>query len=119
MHGASGASNLITELSDDDRVQLEGGQPSSSSAQHEVDKLSDDEAFEASLKRCKPAKELSSKEISEQFRRLRCVVSSKCKCSGSTCTIPFREDAGLLDSLLQQRMMLLELPKLEADRMAP
>ena len=109
----------VSELSDDDCVHVEPEQPSSSSAQHEIDALSDDEAFEASLKRCKPAKELNSKEVSEQFRRLRCIAWSKCKCSGGSCTVPFQEDAGLLDRLLQQRMMLLELPKLEADRMAP
>eukprot|EP00435_Cladocopium_sp_Y103_P037038 s3000_g9.t1 len=114
---ASDALGLVSELSDDDQVQLEAGHPSSGSARCEIDALSDDEAFEASLKRCKPARELSPKEVSEQFRRLRAVASSKCKCSSGCCAVPFKEDAGLLDRLLNQRMMLLELPKLEADRM--
>ena len=109
----------VSELSDDEQVQCEAGQPSSSSVPNDLNALSDDEAHEASSKRCKPAKELSSKEVSDQFRRLRCVASSKCKCSGGSCTGPFKEDPGLLDCLLQQRMMLLELPKMEADRMAP
>lgn len=61
---------------------------------------------------------LSAEEVSHHSKRLRAVVYGKCKCKGNVCRLYWREHPDTLDSVLQKRIMLKELPKLEADREA-
>lgn len=108
----------VATLSDEDGVVQHDGDHGAVPAS--VDQLSDDEAAEAAvLKRQRKAKELDAKEISAQTRRLRALVKSNCKCANGQCRKPFQDDAGLFDQLLQKRMQIIELPKLESDREEP
>lgn len=48
-------------------------------------------------------------------RKLHNVMSQKCKCKFSRCRAPWKDDPAAFDELLELRLRLQELPKLDAD----
>ena len=100
---------VVDYLSDDEPQQIVPA----------VDELSDDGAQAAPARGhalLRKRKYLEQDQVTEHFRRLRLVVQSKCKCSSPTCRSPWKSDQAALQDLLQKRLQIHQLPKLEADR---
>lgn len=105
----------VDELSDDDEHAAHAEQQGQL---RDVDELSnDDDIAERAAAKRKPKKELTPQDRQAQIQRLRNVVSAKCRCSAGNCRKPFKENPALCHKLLEQRILIMELPKLEADRM--
>lgn len=51
-------------------------------------------------------------------RRLQLVVSQRCKCKLSQCRAPWKDDPAAFEKLLQLRLTVQQLPKLDADEEA-
>lgn len=104
--------SVLDYLSDDEPQQIVPA----------VDELSDDGAEPAPAPgehvQLPPRKRkyLEQDQVTEHFRRLRLVVQSNCKCSSPTCRSPWKSDQAALQDLLQKRLQIHQLPKLEADR---
>lgn len=82
----------------------------------DVADLSDDDIEEPPAAKKKPKKDLRPEELQTQIKRLQLVVSAKCRCSAGNCRATFKNNAALCHQLLQQRTLLMELPKQESDR---
>ena len=93
-------------------------------ARPDVGALSDDDAQAAGSststvrKRVREKPSLTGDEISAQSKQLHAIVQSKCKCADSSCREVFRHDRAKTRLVLQQRIELLELPKMDADKQA-
>ena len=92
----------VETLSDDDGDLRVATPPSSNSR--------------AKRPRDRRARHLDREEVSREWKKLRSVVFSKCKCKDRFCREGFRQDRSALDALLQHRVQLLELPKIDSDR---
>jgi len=113
-----GPSN-IEALSDDEHVALQQRQPAA------IDTLSDDEVLPAISEgeRRKYSKRkslvLRQDEIVEHRRRLRIATDRNCTCKIQGCRAAWRESQAELQQLLDLRLEIHQLPKMDADHEVP
>lgn len=107
----------VDQLSDDDQQPIDA-------VSGAIRELSDDEQHlqpdapppPPGPVRTKRQKPLGQNELREHAHCLQIAVNSKCKCKDPSCKSAWKNNPGAFDALLQKRLQLHQLPKLEADR---
>lgn len=55
-------------------------------------------------------------DVAHHRRRLRAVVSARCKCKNPDCRTVFQNDDTEFEAVLRKRLLIADLPKREADK---
>ena len=97
----------IEELSDDDIFAQDEHAPV----------IADSGGASSSSRPKRKAIEFEQAQITDHYRRLRIAINSNCNCKIPECRTHFRDPAKL-DALLQLRLEIHQLPKLDADEKA-
>ena len=109
----------IEELSDDDIFSSACAPPAEGVDRDEHASVIENRSAASSSSRPKrKAIEFEQAQISDHFRSLRNVTHRNCTCKIPECRRHFRDDPAKLDALLQLRLEIHQLPKLDADEKA-
>lgn len=131
-HEASHAMPLppdVDALSDDEGPQPGIHRPLPA----DIDKLSDDDALQgpvdspnahalavppdlAGCRRKQKREKERIADVAHHRKRLRAVVSARCKCKNPDCRTVFQNDAIEFEAVLRKRLLIADLPKQEADK---
>ena len=124
----------IEQLSDDEGVQraadaavnaqIVPAEPPLRNLPPDIEALSDEDPpghgqvvpGPAERKRKRKAENQKIADVARHRQRLRVVASAVCKCKNSNCRKTFKQDAVQFEALLQQRLLIADLPKQESDK---